>query len=95
MDALLCGEELRGKVTPALAAQLNLTEAIVPTRANAAQSALAARVLAAGHHFLAVGPTGSGKTAVIKSHLLRGPQPEVPAVPLLLSFSANTTAGEV
>ena len=44
---------------------------------------------------MVVGPTGSGKTAVIKNYLMNTTEATKRQIPLLMTFSANTQAMHV
>ena len=68
---------------------------IVPTPSNIQQQYLIRRLLVNQCATLVVGPTGSGKTAVIKNYISNCKEDQKWLMPLLMTFSANTQAGQV
>ncbi|CAL6082691.1 Dynein_heavy chain [Hexamita inflata] len=88
-------DSLMGITDAASMQRPNLADIIVPTPSNIQQQYLIRRLLTNGYPTLIVGPTGSGKTAVIKDYLQNNKIDAKTQIPLLMTFSANTQAGQV
>ncbi|GBF98747.1 dynein heavy chain axonemal [Raphidocelis subcapitata] len=70
------------------------SQIVVPTVDTVRYSFLLDTLLAGGHHALVVGETGTGKTLTVAAKLT-GPAAPPELAPLLLTFSARTSAGMV
>lgn len=90
-DQLIC----EGRADTQALQRINLNDVIVPTPSNIQQQYLIRRLLVNQCPTLVVGPTGSGKTAVIKNYISNCKEDQKWLMPLLMTFSANTQAGQV
>ncbi|KAH0569467.1 Dynein heavy chain [Spironucleus salmonicida] len=85
---------LKGNKNPDALQNINLLETIIPTPNNINQTYIIQKLLSNNHHLLIVGPTGSGKTQIIKNYLLNSPDASY-QVPISTTFSANTQANDL
>jgi dynein heavy chain len=75
-----------------LNAKSKFNELIVPTQDSICYSYLIQHIMAMQRHVLCVGPTGTGKTLVVKEKLSKGMPEHI--LPIFISFSAQTSANQ-